>query len=121
MTADKVRTNVYLNRQLKEEAKKLFKEYGMSFSDGINFLLEQVIYKDNKLDIEPIYPNDPDYKIAKSAYKNYKENPNEYVDFDEWKKEISKKDLLQNRNTTCLFSQKPSNIRRKKCSTLKKQ
>jgi len=30
-------------------------------------------------------------------------------------------DLLQNRNTICLFSQKPSNIRRKKCSTLKKQ
>jgi len=98
MTADKVRTNVYLNRQLKEEAKKLFKEYGMSFSDGINFLLEQVIYKDNKLDIEPIYPNDPDYKIAKSAYKNYKENPNEYVDFDEWKKEISKKKKLNLNN-----------------------
>jgi antitoxin component of RelBE/YafQ-DinJ toxin-antitoxin module len=36
MTADKIRTNVYLDKQLKEEAKKLFKEYGMSFSDGLN-------------------------------------------------------------------------------------
>ena len=45
MAADKIRTNVYLDKQLKEEAKKLFKEYGMSFSDGLNFLLRQVVTK----------------------------------------------------------------------------
>ena len=58
MTADKIRTNVYLDKQLKEEAKKLFKEYGMSFSDGLNFLLHQVVTKkevpiSNELEIEP--------------------------------------------------------------------
>ena len=69
MTADKIRTNVYLDRQLKEEAKRIFKEYGMSFSDGLNFMLRQVVTKKGipipkELEIEPILPEDPDYKIV---------------------------------------------------------
>ena len=41
MTAHKVRSNIYLDSNLKEEAQKLFKEYGLSLSDGINFLLKK--------------------------------------------------------------------------------
>ena len=55
----------------------MFKEYGLSLSDGLNLLLKQAIEKKDKFlipefDIEPIYPDDPDYKImleAKEARK----------------------------------------------------
>ena len=72
MTADKIRTNVYLDKHLKEEAKRIFKEYGMSFSDGLNFMLRQVVNKKEivipkELEIEPILPGDPDYKIVEKT------------------------------------------------------
>ena len=35
--------------------------------------------------IKPILPNDPDYKIAKNAYDNYKKHPEDYVGFDDIK------------------------------------
>ena len=86
MTADKIRTNVYLDKALKEEAKKLFKEYGMSFSDGLNFLLRQVVTKREvplppELDIEPIYPGDPDYEYISKHVRHRKSE--EYVSMDE--------------------------------------
>ena len=86
MTADKIRTNVYLDKQLKEEAKKLFKEYGMSFSDGLNFLLRQVVTKKevpipNELEIEPVYPDDPDYKVIEKRRKS--RHKDEYVSMDQ--------------------------------------
>ena len=72
MTADKIRTNVYLDKHLKEEAKRIFKEYGMSFSDGLNLLLRQVVTKKGisipeELEVEPILPGDPDYRIVEST------------------------------------------------------
>ena len=72
MTADKIRSNVYLDKHLKEEARRIFKEYGMSFSDGLNLLLRQVVTKKEifipkELEIEPIQPEDPDYEIVKKT------------------------------------------------------
>lgn len=32
----KVRSNVYLDTELKESAREIFKKYGLSLSDGIN-------------------------------------------------------------------------------------
>jgi len=86
MTADKIRTNVYLDKELKEQAKKLFKKYGMSFSDGLNILLRQVVSKKEipmppELDIEPVFPGDPDYEAMQKAKKRRKEE--EYVAFDQ--------------------------------------
>ena len=86
MTFDKVRTNVYLDKNLKNQAKEFFKQYGLSLSDGLNFLLKKTLEKkelDLDMEIEPILPSDPDFKIAKNAYKNYKKNPENYVTFDE--------------------------------------
>jgi len=86
MTVDKVRTNVYLDKSLKEEAKHFFKQYGLSLSDGLNFLLRKTLEKkefDLDMQIESILPGDPDYEIAKSAYENYKKHPENYVTFDE--------------------------------------
>jgi len=75
MTYEKVRSNVYLDKNLKEKAKELFKEYGLSLSDGLNMLLKQAIEKKDKFlipefDIEPVYPDDPDYKIMQEAKKD---------------------------------------------------
>ena len=73
----KVRSNVYLNATLKQNAKEIFKGYGLSFSDGLNLLLRQVADKKspiliNDLDIEPVYPDDPDYKLIQEASRNSK-------------------------------------------------
>jgi len=92
MPTSKIRTNVYLDKNLKEQAKELFKSYGLSLSDGLNFLLRKVLDKqdlDLDMEIEPILPGDDDYNIAHNAYKNYLENPNDYIDFDEWKKSLN--------------------------------
>ncbi len=86
MTFDKVRTNVYLDKNLKDQAKEFFKQYGLSLSDGLNFLLKKTLEKkelDLNMQIEPLLPGDPDYEIAKNAYKNYKKHPENYVTFDE--------------------------------------
>ena len=45
MTFDKVRTNVYLDKNLKDQAKQFFKQYGLSLSDGLNFLLKKTLEK----------------------------------------------------------------------------
>jgi len=92
MATTKVRTNIYLDKDLKEQAKEFFKSYGLSLSDGLNFLLKKTLEKkelDLDMEIEPILPEDPDYKIAKNAYENYKKYPEDYVDFDEWKKSLN--------------------------------
>jgi addiction module RelB/DinJ family antitoxin len=83
MTYEKVRSNVYLDKNLKEKAKELFREYGLSLSDGLNMLLKQAIEKKDKflipeLEIEPVYPDDPDYKIMQEAKKARKEGEKVY-------------------------------------------
>ena len=68
----KVRSNVYLDTELKESAREMFKSYGLSLSDGINFLLKQATEKKTPildLNIEQISPNDPDYKLIEEARK----------------------------------------------------
>ena len=72
MVTTKIRSNVYLDKELKEKAKEIFKEYGLSLSDGINMLLNRVVKNKDllipkELDIEPIYKNDPDYEIVEKT------------------------------------------------------
>jgi len=43
MVANKVRTNVYLDANMKEQAKQIFKKYGVSLSDAINMFLTQSV------------------------------------------------------------------------------
>ncbi len=40
---DKVRSNVYLNKDDKEKAKSIFGRYGLSLSDAINIFLAQSV------------------------------------------------------------------------------
>ena len=88
MATTKIRSNLYLDKELKEKAKEIFKEYGLSLSDGINMLLSRVVKNrelivPQELDIEPINENDPDYKFIKEAREAKKKNPNEYVSFND--------------------------------------
>ena len=72
----KIRSNVYLDSELKESAREMFKNYGLSLSDGINFLLKQATEKKSPIldlnieQINPNDPNDPDYKLIEKARKN---------------------------------------------------
>lgn len=65
--ATKVRTNVYLDRELKEKAKELFKEYGLSLSDALNIFLAQVVRK-KEFPLEDIIPEET-LKVIKEARK----------------------------------------------------
>ena len=88
MATTKIRSNLYLDKELKEKAKEIFKEYGLSLSDGINMLLSRVVKNrelivPKELDIEPIDENDPDYGFIKEAREAKKKNPKEYVNFND--------------------------------------
>ncbi len=88
MPATKVRSNLYLDKELKAKAKEIFKEYGLSLSDGINMLLNRVVKNrelilPKDLDIEPVYEDEPDYQIVKQAKEERKKNPKEYVSFSD--------------------------------------
>ena len=87
----KVRSNVYLDTELKESAREMFKSYGLSLSDGINFLLKQATEKKTPildLNIEQINPKDSDYKLIEEARKN-RENGEKVYSLDEVMKEFN--------------------------------
>jgi len=68
--ATKIRTNIYVEESLKNEAKEFLKQYGISLSNGINLLLQQML-KSKKLplpeNIELITPNEKDYKFIEET------------------------------------------------------
>lgn len=44
MVAQKIRTNVYLDINLKEQAKEIYKQYGITLSDAFNMFLAQSVF-----------------------------------------------------------------------------
>lgn len=90
-STQKIRSNVYLDSELKETAREMFKKYGLSLSDGINFLLKQATDKKTPifdLDIEQISPSDSDYKLMEEARKN-RESGEKTYSFDEVMEELN--------------------------------
>ena len=86
MTFEKIRTNVYLDKNLKDQAKEFFKSYGLSLSDGLNFLLKKTLDKkdlDLDMQIESVLPGDSDYEVLQKARKHFKKHPENYVTLDE--------------------------------------
>ena len=73
MVAQKVRTNVYLDSDMKEQAKNIFKKYGVSLSDAINMFLTQSVME-RGLPFEMKIPNDETIQAIKDARNG--------VDFD---------------------------------------
>lgn len=83
MTAEKVRTNVYLNSQTKAKALEIFKRYGLGLSDAINiFLTQAVIEKGIPFDIK--IPN----KATKQAIKEANKGKVEEISLEELKEQM---------------------------------
>jgi DNA-damage-inducible protein J len=57
MIIEKVRTNVYLDTNLKEQAKEIYKHYGLSLSEAVNMFLAQSVFN-RGLPFEVKIPND---------------------------------------------------------------
>ena len=69
MTTNKVRTNIYINEEIKIEAQKLFKKFNISLSDAINlFLTQSVLNQGIPFKIE--IPNKETQKVIKEAREN---------------------------------------------------
>jgi len=68
MTAHKVRTNVYLDSNMKEQAKQIFKKYGVSLSDAINMFLTQSVME-RGLPFELKLPNEETIQAIEDAHK----------------------------------------------------
>ena len=58
-----VTKNIQLDDNILETSMKLFQQYGLNLSEGINILLQKIINKPELLDIEEISKDDEDYKL----------------------------------------------------------
>jgi DNA-damage-inducible protein J len=66
MLTSKVRTNVYLDAKIKEQAKEIFKNYGISLSDAINIFLTQSVMEKG-LPFEMKIPNEETRQAIEDA------------------------------------------------------
>ncbi len=79
----KVRSNVYLDKEVKERAKSVFEKYSLSLSDAINIFLAQSVYS-NGLPFKIEIPT----KETEKAMKETEEGINlEETSLEELKKE----------------------------------
>ena len=65
----KIRTNVYLDAEIKAKAKVIFKKYGVSLSDAINIFLTQSVIEKG-LPFEMKIPNNETQKAIEEAKEN---------------------------------------------------
>ena len=64
----KVRSNVYLDKEIKERAKSVFEKYSLSLSDAINIFLAQSVYS-NGLPFKIEIPTKETEKAMKETEK----------------------------------------------------
>jgi DNA-damage-inducible protein J len=86
MATNKIRTNIYIDKDIKEEAQKLFSTFNISLSDAINlFLTQSVLSKGIPFEIK--IPNEETQQAIQEARtgKNM-----EKITFEELKKEMAK-------------------------------
>ena len=84
---NKVRSNVYLNKEDKEKAKSIFGKYGLSLSDAINIFLAQSVYS-NGLPFKIEIPNKETEQAMREAEKGINM---EKTTFDEIKIEAKRR------------------------------
>ena len=74
MVVGKSRTNVYLDTNLKEQAKEIYKHYGLSLSEAVNIFLAQSVFS-RGLPFEVKIPNDMTLQAMKDVEtgKNYED------------------------------------------------
>ena len=81
----KVRTSIYLDQQIKEEAKKLFKKFHLNLSEAINIFLTQSVL-DQTLPFQLRIPNEETIK----AIQEVENGETEEISFEELKEELKK-------------------------------
>ncbi len=64
MVVEKSRTNIYLDTNLKKQAKEIYKHYGLSLSEAVNIFLAQTVFN-RGLPFEVKIPNDMTLKTIK--------------------------------------------------------
>ena len=74
MVAQKTRTNVYLDTNLKIQAKDIYKQYGLTLSDAVNMFLAQSVFNQG-LPFNLKIPNDETLQAMKDV-----ETGNNYED-----------------------------------------
>ncbi len=74
MVAQKTRTNVYLDTNLKIQAKDIYKQYGLTLSDAVNMFLAQSVFNQG-LPFNLKIPNDETLQAMKDV-----ESGNNYED-----------------------------------------
>jgi len=85
----KVRSNLYLDKDLKQQAKKIFKKYGLTLSDAVNLFLAQSVYS-RGIPFKIQLPNEETIKAMEETRQGINL---ESVTFEELKKEA--KDLCE--------------------------
>jgi len=66
MVSNKIRTNIYIDKNVKQQAQELFRQFNISLSDAINLFLSQSIINQGipfKIEI----PNEKTQKAIKEA------------------------------------------------------
>ena len=74
MVAEKTRKNVYLDTNLKSQAKDIYKQYGLTLSDAVNMFLAQSVFNQG-LPFNLKIPNDETVQAMKDV-----ETGNDYED-----------------------------------------
>ena len=62
----KERSNLYLNSKVKEEARKILSQYGLSLSDAVNIFLTQVVLE-RGIPFKICIPNETTRKVLKEV------------------------------------------------------
>ena len=81
----KIRTNVYLNADIKSQAQEIFKQYGMGLSDAFNIFLAQSVLQ-RGIPFEIKIPNDDTAQAIKEARSGKNMSK---VNLDDLKKVVS--------------------------------
>jgi len=71
MAADKIKTEIYIDKDIKEQAQKLFSQYNISLSEAVNLFLTQSVLNKGiffKIDIQKKQTN----KIARKYISSLK-------------------------------------------------
>jgi len=69
MATNKIRTNIYIDKDIKEQAQKLFSTFNISLSDAINLFLTQSVLN-RGIPFEVKVPNKETQKAIKEARKS---------------------------------------------------
>jgi len=80
----KIRTNVYLDANIKKKAQEIFKQYGMGLSDAFNIFLSQVVMEKG-IPFQIKIPNNETIQVIKDAREGKNMTK---VSLEELKKEV---------------------------------